>query len=92
MFIQPRSIAFKKKFYKNNLLVKQKFAVNQGSFCLVSTTNLCISAPQLRSFILHIRRASKKQAKIWNLTEPQFGITKKPNESRMGKGCGSFSH
>ena len=92
MFLQPRSIKFKKQFHKSNFLLKQEVSLNQGCFCLIATTNLCISAPQLRSFIIQLRRAAKKQVKIWNLAQPQVSITKKPNESRLGKGYGSFSY
>lgn len=92
MFLQPKKILRKKlikprlkKFaYKNN---KLEFGVI-GLKCAQAGF---ISARQIEAARRSITRKLKRKGKVWMRVFPEFPVTKKPNESRMGKGVGSIS-
>ncbi len=92
MLLQPKRVKHKKikkgrlaKFsYKNNL--------NFGTIGLKSLESGFISARQLEAARQAIVRKIKKKGKLWIKIYPNFPVTKKPTEVRMGKGKGNISH
>jgi len=92
MFLQPRKSKHKKirkkkirKFaYKNN---KLKFGVIGLKICQSGF----ISSRQIEAARRSITRKLQRKGKLWLKVFPDFPVTKKPNEARMGKGVGSIS-
>jgi large subunit ribosomal protein L16 len=92
LLLQPKRVKHKKikkgrlaKFsYKNNL--------NFGTIGLKSLESGFISARQLEAARQAIVRKIKKKGKLWIKIYPNFPVTKKPTEVRMGKGKGNISH
>lgn len=92
MLLQPKRVKHKKikkgrlaKFsYKNDL--------DFGTIGLKSLESGFISARQLEAARQAIVRKIKKKGKLWIKIYPNFPVTKKPTEVRMGKGKGNISH
>lgn len=92
MFLQPRKRNYKK--IKQNKLRKLGFKGTKvifGSAGLKATTSGLISARQLEAARRSITRKLQKKGKVWVRIFPDYPITGKPGESRMGKGTGSIS-
>ena len=92
-FLGPRKIKLKSfKFSRKKLSKKKvkKMSLRFGSFALVSLSFSRITLKQLESSRKVLRRLIKKEAKIIINILPQNSLTKKPLQSRMGKGKGSF--
>lgn len=69
--------------YKNNLIYS-----NYGLMCTQPGT---ITAKQIESIILTIKRILKRKGKIILRVFPHQSTTKKPQEVRMGKGKGNVN-
>jgi len=61
-----------------------------GDFGLQATECGFMSARQIEAARIAITRHAKKGGKIWIRVFPDKPITKKPAETRMGKGKGNF--
>jgi large subunit ribosomal protein L16 len=61
-----------------------------GSFGLQAKECGFMSARQMESARIAITRAVRKGGKVWIRVFPDKPITKKPAETRMGKGKGNF--
>ena len=61
-----------------------------GDFGLQATECGFMSARQIEAARIAITRQAKKGGKIWIRVFPDKPITKKPAETRMGKGKGNF--
>ena len=61
-----------------------------GDFGLQATSCGFMSARQIEAARVATTRAVKKGGKIWIRVFPDKPITKKPAETRMGKGKGNF--
>lgn len=60
-----------------------------GDFGLQATSNGLITARQIEAARIAMTRHVKRQGKIWIRIFPAKPITKRPAETRMGKGKGS---
>lgn len=60
-----------------------------GDFGLQSTSRGWVSAREIEAARVAISRAVKRGGKIWVRVFPDKPLTKKPAETRMGKGKGS---
>lgn len=60
-----------------------------GDYGLQATTHGRVTARQLEAGRMALSRAAKRGGKIWVRVFPDKPITKKPAETRMGKGKGS---
>lgn len=91
MFIQPK----KTKYIKSQKIKKAKhFVINKlsfGNFGIQSIENGYLTAKQIEATRRVLTRFLKKDGKIWIRCFPNIPITKKPNETRIGKGKGSVS-
>lgn len=94
MFLKPKKTKFKKYFKKKLKKYKHNtnFFLKHGTIGLKSTNSGMISARQIESARQAIMRKIKRKGKLWIKIFPHLPITKKPLESRMGKGKGSVSH
>jgi len=86
----PKKLKYKKyhkKRIKTNSLRGSKIAF--GSFALIAISGGLISAKQIESARIAINKHIKKTGKMWIRIFPHHPVTKKPAETRMGKGKGS---
>lgn len=58
------------------------FSVNSGKCC----------SNQIEAIKLLLRRSLKKQVKLWTRLTPYSTVTKKPNETRLGRGKGNTKY
>jgi large subunit ribosomal protein L16 len=63
--------------------------VNFGDYGLVSMENKQITARQIEAARIAMTRHIKRGGKVWIRIFPDIPYTKKPAETRMGKGKGS---
>ncbi len=63
-----------------------------GSYGLQSMVHSRISARQIEAARIAMTRKVKRGAKIWIRIFPHLSVTKKPAETRMGKGKGAPDH
>lgn len=63
--------------------------VSFGDFGLVSTENKQLTARQIEAARVAMTRHIKRGGKVWIRIFPNIPYTKKPAETRMGKGKGS---
>lgn len=88
MLLQPLKFKFKKN---RRTLLKKKAAsaLEFGSIGLQAVEAGVLTSKDFFSFRLILTRYLKKSAKIWFRVFPHLPVTKKPNETRMGKGKGA---
>jgi len=84
----------KMKFRKQQKLRLRGYAtrgndVEFGDFGLVATTNGWITARQIEACRVAINRKIRKFGRMWIRIFPDKPISKKPLETRMGKGKGN---
>ena len=92
-FSGPRKIKLKSFKFSRKKLSKKKIKnplLKFGSFGLISLDFNQVTIKQLESARKVLRRLIKKDGKIIINILPQNPLTKKPLQSRMGKGKGSF--
>ena len=93
MFLQPKSVKYKK--FRKSKLSKFEFKSNKlkfGTIGLKSVESGIITARQIEAARQAIMRKIKRKGKLWIRIFPNLSVTAKPNEIRMGKGKGPFSH
>ena len=91
--LMPKKIKFRKmqkgrmtgKAYRGN-------TVAFGEYGLKATEPGWVTARQIEAARIAITRAAKRGVKVWIRIFPDKPITKKPAETRMGKGKGSVDH
>ena len=84
----------KVKWRKQHRLNPKGFAtrgteINFGDFALVATTPGRLTSRQIEAGRIAISRSVKRGGKMWIRIFPDRPITKKPAETRMGKGKGN---
>ena len=93
MFLQPKKTKYKK--IQKGSLKRYNFRrqdLLDNIYRLRAQESGLISAKQLESARQAITRKLKKQGKLWIKIFPGLPITKKPNETRMGKGKGTVQY
>lgn len=65
--------------------------INFGEFGLLALEPAWVTAQQIEAARVALTRALKKGGKVWIRIFPDKAITKKPAETRMGKGKGAPS-
>ena len=93
MFLQPKRSKYKK--LRKGALSRLEFKKNKLKFGCIGLKTLesgFITARQIESARQTINKKIKKKGKLWLRIFPDYPITKKPTETRMGKGKGSVSH
>ena len=93
MLLKPKKRKFKKHhLYKVPNTTKLKTHLVYSNYALVSTQCSLLNAAQLNSAVMTIKRVLKRKGKLWVRVYPHIPVTKKPAETRMGKGKGSVDH
>ena len=88
--LQPARTKFRKVHKGRNRGVSQNgTAVSFGEYGLKATTHGHISARQIEAARRTISRFVKRGGKLWIRVFPDKPVTKKPQETRMGKGKGA---
>ena len=88
--LQPKRTKFRKQHKnRNNGIAVRGSSVSFGEFGLKATSRGRLTARQIEAARRAITRHVKRGGKIWIRIFPDKPITKKPAETRMGKGKGS---
>ena len=87
------NLKLKKYFHKFRLdkIEKKSLFVQNGQYGLRALKSGFIHINELKAINLLFKKTLKKYGKIWFNINPNHIITKKPAESRMGKGKGAVS-
>lgn len=88
--LAPKKVKFR-KMMKGNMNGKayRGSDISFGEFALKAAEPGWITSRQIESARVAITRAAKKGCKVWIRIFPDKPITKKPAETRMGKGKGN---
>ena len=88
--LAPKRIKFRKQFKgKTRGLAYRGSSVSFGEFGLVSLEPGWVSNRQIEASRVAMTREMKRGGKVWIRIFPDKPITKKPAETRMGKGKGN---
>jgi len=91
--LMPKKTKYRKRM-KGSLsgLTKGGAFVDFGDFGIQALERGYITAQQLEACRITITRHFSRKGKVWIRVFPQKPITKKPAETRMGKGKGGLDH
>jgi len=88
--LAPKRIKFRKQFKgKTRGIASRGNAVSFGEFALMSMEPGWITNRQIEASRVALTRAMKRGGKVWIRIFPDKPITKKPAETRVGKGKGN---
>ncbi len=88
--LAPKKIKFRKMMKGNmNGIAYRGSKISFGDYGIKSLEPGWITSRQIESARIAITRAAKKGCKVWIRIFPDKPITKKPAETRMGKGKGN---
>jgi len=88
--LEPKKVKYRRHHRGNRRgMASRGSHVAFGSFGLKAVTPGWISSRQIESARITISRVVRKTGKMWIRIFPDKPITKKPAETRMGKGKGS---
>lgn len=93
MLMQPKKTKYKK--IRKGVLKKLEYKTNNlsfGTIGLKAVTSGTLSFKQIESARQAINRRLNRKGKIWIRVFPNYPITRKPIEMRMGKGKGQVSY
>lgn len=93
MFLFPKKTKFSKSYCRKQSSLKyqsQKVTISNGFGCLLANENSFLAFQQINIALKLIKKKINKQSKIWTSFAPNFALTQKPSETRMGKGKGSI--
>ncbi|MEW5895301.1 MAG: 50S ribosomal protein L16 [Candidatus Omnitrophota bacterium] len=91
--MMPRKVKFRKaqKGKNRGIATRGDFLVF-GEFGLKALENGVMAANHMEAARLTVARKMKGAGKLWINVFPRKPVTKKPAETRMGKGKGDLSH
>lgn len=85
-----------KKFKKYHVFKKKiKYTTNKlnfGNYALISLSHNYLNLKQIETGRRTITAFLERKGRIWIRPLTDFPFTKKPNETRMGKGKGNIDH
>ncbi len=89
--LQPRKTRFK-KYHQKCYRVKEtkSLFLSKGKCGVKAIQNKLLNAKQLEATRKNFSKKGNKNVKVWLNVFPHFSKTKKPLESRMGKGKGNI--
>ncbi len=88
--LSPRKVRHRKVF-KGKLrgTAQRGSSISFGEYALKATSSGKMTAQQIEAARVAINRKIKRGGKVWIRVFPDKPVTKKPAETRMGKGKGS---
>ena len=88
--LSPRKVKFRKRQKgKTRGFAYRGSEVSFGDFGMITLTSGRLTARQIESARVAMTRHIKRGGKVWIRIFPDMPVTKKPAETRMGKGKGS---
>jgi len=88
--LSPKKVKHRKAFKGKIRGTAQRGAtISFGEYALKATTRGRMTAQQIEAARIAINRKIKRGGKVWIRVFPDKPVTKKPAETRMGKGKGS---
>ena len=91
--MQPARVKFRKMHRGSRTgLARSGHTVAFGEYGLMALERCWMDAKQIEAARVAIARHMKRHGKMWIRVFPQKSFTKKPLETRMGKGKGSVDH
>lgn len=88
--LSPRKVKFRKRHKGRTKGVAHRGAtVSFGDYGLIALEPGWVTARQIEAARIAMTRYIKRQGKVWIRVFPDKPITRKPAETRMGKGKGS---
>jgi len=93
MLLMPRKVKYRKaQKGKNRGIATRGIELNYGEFGLKALENGLIRGNHLEACRVVMARKMKGTGKVWINIFPSKPVTKKPAETRMGKGKGDLDH
>lgn len=93
MLLMPRKVKYRKaQKGKNRGLSTSGHKLNFGEFGLKALENGLVRGNHLEACRVAVARKMKGAGKLWINIFPHKPVTKKPAETRMGKGKGELDH
>ena len=90
MALQPKRVKYRKQMRGSRKgFAKGGSTVVFGEYGLQALTRGWVTAVQLEAARVAVTRHMKRRGKVWIRVYPDKPITKKPAETRMGKGKGA---
>lgn len=90
MLLKPKKTKYTKSQHGRLSGIESSFCFPKfGRFALIAQESTLLSARQIESCRQVLNRHFKRKGKIWIRAFPDFPVTAKPTEVRMGKGKGS---
>jgi large subunit ribosomal protein L16 len=88
--LSPKKIKYRKMMKgRRTGLAYRGSEISFGDYALMATQDGWITSRQIEAARIALTREMKRQGKVWIRIFPDKPITKKPAETRMGKGKGS---
>ena len=88
--LMPKKVKYRKQQRgKNRGIAERGSKVSFGDYALQAVERGWITARQIEAARIAMTRAMKREGQVWIRIFPDKPITKKPAETRMGKGKGS---
>jgi len=88
--LAPKKVKYRKKQKgRRRGLAYRGSTINFGDYAIISLDAAWITSRQIESARVAITRTMKRAGKLWIRIFPDKPITKKPAETRMGKGKGA---
>ena len=89
MPLMPARVKYRKMHRGNRAgMARRGHAVAFGEYGLQATERCWLDAKQIEAARVAVTRFMKRRGKVWIRIFPQKSFTKKPLETRMGKGKG----
>jgi large subunit ribosomal protein L16 len=93
MALMPKRVKYRKSQRGNRKgLATSGTSINFGEFGLQALENAWIKNTQIEAARVALTRNIRRGGKIWLRVFPDKAVTKKPAETRMGKGKGMPDH
>ena len=91
--LSPKRTKYRKRQKgRNRGLAKGGTEVSYGDFGLQAVDRGRCTARQIEAARIAMTRHAKRQGQIWIRIFPDIPVTRKPQETRMGKGKGAVDH
>ena len=91
--LQPKKTKYRKQMKgRNNGFASAGSSVSFGDFALKATSHGMLTSRQIEAARRALVRYIKRGGKVWIRVFPDKPITKKPLETRMGKGKGNVEY
>ena len=88
--LMPKRVKFRKQMRgRRNGVSKGAIDVDFGDYGMQAITSAWITSRQIESARVAIQRTLHRDGKLWIRIFPDKPVTKKPAETRMGKGKGA---